>query len=500
MGGFLGSLVGDGGYTVRGRISFTSADDFMHEEMNRIAKDMFNKSFSDTRNGEYSKQLYGVDIWDQLFQKYGFNSSVCAEKDIPACIYKSSKKTIAAFLSGLFDTDGGWEKNNTINMSSKSRALVEHTQKLLLLFGIVSKIRSKFNKIYQRYYYNLMICGYENIDLFNTHIGFRLDRKSTLVQEYLKSGIIGNTNLDILPHDLILEKLLNLREKYYALEDRPKRKQEDKDPFSAYNFKIYQSSYSKLRGALDFFKLCENTDEWQFLNDLLNKHYYYDKVTKIEQKENITYDLYMPNDHSFISNGFISHNSFLLSLYSMMKALLHPNHKVVIAGAGFRQSKHLFAYTEVIWNRAPVLRSLCRGSDRQGPRRDIDRCTMQLCDSTITFLPVGSGGTIRGERAHTLIVDEFSVLPLQIYEVVLRGFTSTSSDPVRSAIEYRTNQILKERHGFELEKTLGMGNQSIISGTCDYDFQHFATYWKRYKQIIESRGNSEFTWGPLMLV
>lgn len=189
------------------------------------------------------------------------------------------------------------------------------------------------------------------------------------------------------------------------------------------------------------------------------------------------------------SRGF--GKSFLLSLYSMMRALLHPNHKVVIAGAGFRQSKHLFAYTEVIWNRSPVLRSLCRGSDRQGPRRDIDRCTMQICDSTITFLPVGSGGTIRGERAHTLIVDEFSVLPLQIYEVVLRGFTSTSSDPVRSSIEYRTNQILKERYGIEIEKIAGMGNQSIISGTCDYDFQHFATYWKRYKQIIESRGDSK---------
>jgi hypothetical protein len=235
--------------------------------------------------------------------------------------------------------------------------------------------------------------------------------------------------------------------------------------------------------------LCKDIEEWKFLNDIYNKHYYYDKVVKLESKEDVTYDLYIPDDHSFISNGFISHNSFLLSLYAMMRALLYPNHKVVVAGAGFRQSKHLFEYTATIWNNAPVLRSLCRGVDRQGPRRDIDRCTMQICDSKITFLPVGTGGTIRGERAHTLIVDEFSVLPLIIYEVVLRGFTSTSSDPVRSSIEYRTNQILKERYGIELEKTSGMGNQSIISGTCDYDFQHFATYWKRYKNIIESQGD-----------
>jgi hypothetical protein len=34
-----------------------------------------------------------------------------------------------------------------------------------------------------------------------------------------------------------------------------------------------------------------------------------------------------------------------------------------------------------------------------------------------------------------------------------------------------------------------MGNQAIISGTADYDFKHFANYWKRYKAIIESKGD-----------
>jgi hypothetical protein len=36
---------------------------------------------------------------------------------------------------------------------------------------------------------------------------------------------------------------------------------------------------------------------------------------------------------------------------------------------------------------------------------------------------------------------------------------------------------------------LKMGNQAIISGTADYGFKHFASYWKRYKSIIESKGD-----------
>jgi hypothetical protein len=34
-----------------------------------------------------------------------------------------------------------------------------------------------------------------------------------------------------------------------------------------------------------------------------------------------------------------------------------------------------------------------------------------------------------------------------------------------------------------------MGNQAIISGTADYAFKHFASYWRRYKTIIESQGD-----------
>ena len=49
------------------------------------------------------------------------------------------------------------------------------------------------------------------------------------------------------------------------------------------------------------------------------------------------------------SRGF--GKSFILSLYSMMRALLLPRRKVVIVGAAFRQSKVLFEYMDTIWKR-----------------------------------------------------------------------------------------------------------------------------------------------------
>ena len=78
------------------------------------------------------------------------------------------------------------------------------------------------------------------------------------------------------------------------------------------------------------------------------------------------------------SRGF--GKSFMLSLYAILRALILPNRKVVVVGAAFRQSKVLFEYMETIWRASPLLRDICDGDS--GPRRDTDRCTLKINNST----------------------------------------------------------------------------------------------------------------------
>lgn len=184
--------------------------------------------------------------------------------------------------------------------------------------------------------------------------------------------------------------------------------------------------------------------------------------------------------------------SWSLAVYTLLRSLLKPEHKTVVVGAGFRQSKVIFEYCDVIWGKAPVLRSICeRGYySKQGPRRDTDRAVIQICDSQALFLPIGTGEKIRGQRANTIISDEFAALDSNIYEVVISGFGAVSASPVEN---------VKKKQQAEFARSLGLDiddealdyNQSIISGTCDYDFNHFARYWKRYKAIIGSCGDEK---------
>jgi len=188
------------------------------------------------------------------------------------------------------------------------------------------------------------------------------------------------------------------------------------------------------------------------------------------------------------SRGF--GKSFILSLYSMIRALILPERKVVVVGAAFRQSKVLFEYMETIWNNAPILRSMCDANS--GPRRDVDRCVMRINKSRVTCLPLGDGQKIRGQRANDIISDEFASIPRDIFETVVAGFAAVSSDPIENVKKIAARKKAEEL-GIEFEQNTDdvikkRDNQIILSGTAYYDFNHFADYWKKWKSIVKSQG------------
>lgn len=189
------------------------------------------------------------------------------------------------------------------------------------------------------------------------------------------------------------------------------------------------------------------------------------------------------------SRGF--GKSFLLALYSFLKCMFVPGTKIVIVGAAFRQSKVIFEYMETLWRNSPIVRSIFSGNE-DGPRRDVDRCTIRLGTSWAIAIPLGTGEKIRGLRAHIIIADEFASISPDIYETVVSGFAAVSATPIQNVKKEAKKAAMKAAGLWneDLEQlSFSMGNQALIAGTADYAFKHFASYWKRYKSIIESKGN-----------
>lgn len=386
-GYLMGLLVGDGGYTVRGRISFTTADPSLIHEVNRISQILWNKQFKKQSNDKYTHTLWGVAIWDELFQKYGFNSPVCGEKDIPSSILSAKKEVVAAFIRGLADTDASCDKRG-IQFSAKSEKIIKSLQFLFTRFGIVSKIKCRYNKKYDRYYWYLNVSG-EGNKIFQKEIGFGLKRKQDRLDKFCSN--ISNTNKDLIPHELIQEQLLSLRNKLVQLGPiGTKHYSYIRQLLSPSRIKRYELSYNTLQKILSITNNLKGEPEWIYLKSILDKHYFYDTVAKLESSQNNTYDIYIPNNHSFVSNGLISHNSFLLSVYIILRCVFTPGCRVVIIGFGLRQSRNLYNYVEKMWRNAPLLREMVKSDSRSGPAQKIDRYVFIFGESTASFLPLGA--------------------------------------------------------------------------------------------------------------
>lgn len=183
--------------------------------------------------------------------------------------------------------------------------------------------------------------------------------------------------------------------------------------------------------------------------------------------------------------------SFLLALFTLLRLLLLPGRKVVIAGAAFRQSKIIFEYMEAIWSNAPIFRDIVGAVGRNGPKHEPDMYKFYINESMAACIPIGDGSKIRGLRANDLEVDEFSSVPQEIFEVVLAGFAAVKSSPIQNVKQEAAITLAKEKGWYEeIEQTeYSQDNKIIISGTAYYEFNHFAKYWKDWHEIITSGGN-----------
>lgn len=188
--------------------------------------------------------------------------------------------------------------------------------------------------------------------------------------------------------------------------------------------------------------------------------------------------------------------SFLLAVYALLRAIFTPGSKIIFTGSSFRQSKIIFNNCEAIWKNSPILQDILSYDKNNKPLHSVDMYQFQLGQSILISLPTGNGEKIRGQRATCLIVDEFNSIDVNIYEEVMQGFGAVSMNPVSAVIEQAKLEALLQLGDIEQEtfddiQSKIMSNQQIISGTCGYTFEHLYRYWKRYHDIIMSKGDKE---------
>ena len=222
-------------------------------------------------------------------------------KFIPENIFQLPKEQLSIFLNRLFSCDGTIyfdtnKKEYNISYSSSSSKLITQVQSLLLRFGLLSIIRTKKTKKLPNY--ELKILSSQNLE-FIKEIGF-FGKKEEIQKKVIKKP--SNPNVDTIP-----KEIWNIyRPKNWSTVGKVLGYKLPKSLRSSIN-------YSPSREKLLKIAISENNSE---LKKIATSDIFWDEIKEIKEinKKQTVYDITVPNNHNFVANNIIVHNSYTMSV------------------------------------------------------------------------------------------------------------------------------------------------------------------------------------------
>ncbi len=274
----LGLVHADGNYD-RNKVCVTKKKD---PEIISFLKDFGFKTRADGIHHEFSSREFCA-----LLEFLGFKHGA-RNKSFPTSLLSATKKQVRAFLQGIFDGDGCSASNPTkrgyVKLTSACHDFVKDLQVVLLNFGIVASLRHEDKaptprvKVWSRIY-NLEITGYF-AHVFYREIGFRLERKQK--------------NWDNLPASCVDES-----GNVYPV---------DASRLDGYFLpKNVVTNPSRMTRRM-IARLTQDKPH-PYLDELLLEKLFYSPIETIEASSSEVFDFVIPDTHSFMSNGFLSHNT-----------------------------------------------------------------------------------------------------------------------------------------------------------------------------------------------
>jgi exodeoxyribonuclease V alpha subunit len=289
---FLGYMVADGTIRKHG-VKFSKRYKEVSEDFSNVIRNLFGYTVGVNyrKSGDYMCEVSSTDIGSFCLNIDGL---LPHNKFVPQCILEASKENQCYFLQALFE-DGTVnlkkEDFDHIELSMKSLLLCEQVRMMLLNMGIITTYNHKTEKdMHLIYIYK------EDAQIFAESIGFISDFKKKRLEKCFKVTRISQRKT--IPYiTTIIKRLIN---KYgYFCENSNIHG----------SIKIGKITRYMLNTFLKESKnIMEGEKDYQYLSYIYNS-VFIDSIKTIEEKEEHTYCLTMPETHKFIQNGFIAGNS-----------------------------------------------------------------------------------------------------------------------------------------------------------------------------------------------
>jgi superfamily II DNA or RNA helicase/intein/homing endonuclease len=463
---WYGLLTGDGGLSVKNRIYFTNKDKHILDFVKEYTKNINIKIHDSSNNG--SKECRTIGIFNSNYKKsinlLGFKSCKSIEKDIPKSIRESKKEVVAAFIRGLYETDGWVSKSKgrpTIGIGLSTKKLIDQLHVILLNFGIVSHRRVKKTK---RNDSHILTIYREYMPKFMQEIGF--DKNGNKYEKAIRlmddiKDVKQNPNNNIIPNQnnkfrLIRDCLKHIYG-YHGIEEVINKSNIKFHTFRSWmcnNPKRYPSRKNAtcfIEWAKNIFAKNKNEDGINICESILelcDDKIFFDTI--ISKNETLTnnYDLVVPKTHSFVSQGFINHNTFVGA--NLIRSLgVAPVIFLVTSKDLLYQAKT--AFENALKTEVGVI------GDGHCDIKDINICTIQTC-----VMAFGK------EEEYIKQCKEYKTVSEEDFDTSEQKITSDKYNDIRQLVYNAKVAIFDEAHHVSSETC------SMILELCESAFFRYA--------------------------
>jgi ribonucleoside-diphosphate reductase alpha chain len=298
----LGLYMGDGYTKRRGglHVIVSQNDPDLLEHVQMLMQQVWGERrvIPEERVGCWTVNLTGYYIGrffeaNGLSKPHGNRGEGAAGAFIPEKVLRAGRKCVAAFLRGLFEADGSVHRG-TITLVSTSAVLIQQVQTALLGLGIVATIREmpkQHGRYGERSLHELRILNRREGEKFVREIGFISQRKRS------KSADLGNI---VDRGDSIAVPALC--QEFYAESKGLKNEVRQRIIGLVSNGALTQQF---VKDTVAMHPILERSR----LAQLVSMDVYLDELASIEDGLCDTYDLSVPDNHTYIANGFVSHNT-----------------------------------------------------------------------------------------------------------------------------------------------------------------------------------------------
>lgn len=311
----LAHLIGDGSFVRRQPIRYASIDEANLEAVSKAAlafgvmaarDDYASSRCATLRLRAPFRLTHGkrnpIAEWLDALGLFGARSH---EKFVPADVFCLPKEQIALFIRHLWATDGSVTVNKSgrggrVFYASTSRRLVDDVSRLLLRFGIQSRVRMSVKPGY-RPGFSLDISGVDSQRRFLQEIGVHGERAASAARLLdIVRGLTANTNVDTVPKQVWEDVRAEMSAKGTTTREFQASLGMQYCGSALYASAPSRARLSRVAAVLDSADL-----ELMATNDV-----FWDEVVSVEMDgvEEV-FDATVLDCHNFIANGVAVHNS-----------------------------------------------------------------------------------------------------------------------------------------------------------------------------------------------